>query len=616
MKPSDQTDIIAWDDAKTLPGLFLRRVERSPDAAAYVEYKDNRWLECTWSQMALSVGRLRAALDRTSLRPGDRVAVLLPNGTDWVTFDIAAMANGLITVPLYTHDSSDNIAYIIANAGARLCLIDTAMRWASLAPQVAEFAPLEHVWVKDGLDQASVSCLGNRRLSTLSEALAGCDLKTADARCSSRDIATIVYTSGTTDRPKGVMLSHSAILWNVEAITKFIPPLPSDVFLSLLPLAHGFERTMGYYLPMMAGSRVSYARSVETLREDLATIRPTVFLGVPRLYERIYEAVLHGAAANPLRRALVSLTADIGWRLHEWRRRSGPAPALVARLILWPLLERLVARRVLAVFGGRLRVAVSGGAALPTEVAHFLVGLGLPLVEGYGLTEAAPVVTATTLEDSLPGSVGRPLHGLDVKLGEEGELLVRSPAVMMGYWDDAQATAKAISPEGWLRTGDIAEIRDGRVSITGRLKDILVLSTGEKVVPTPVETATQRDPLFEQVCVIGDRRSSLVAIAVLHAERWAALAHDLEIDQADPNVPAATEAALSRIAGLTRDLPPYSQVRGIHMILRPWTIQDGILTPTLKIKRRAVEERYKEEINALYARLADLRQSAASVRRG
>jgi len=229
------------------------------------------------------------------------------------------------------------------------------------------------------------------------------------------------------------------------------------------------------------------------------------------------------------------------------------------------------------------------------------------VVEGYGLTEAAPVVTTTTLEDSLPGSVGRPLYGLEVKLGEKGELLVRSPAVMTGYWNDAQETANAISPDGWLRTGDIAEIRDGCVFITGRLKDIVVLSTGENVVPTAVETAIQSDPLFEQVCVIGDRRSSLVAITVLNAELWAALAHDLEIDQADPNVPAATDAALSRIAGLTNDLPSSSQVRSIHMILRPCTSQDGILTPTLKIKRRAVEERYREEIDALYARLTDLR---------
>jgi long-chain acyl-CoA synthetase len=284
--------------------------------------------------------------------------------------------------------------------------------------------------------------------------------------------------------------------------------------------------------------------------------------------------------------------------------------------MLWPLLERFVARRVLAGFGGRLRVAVSGGAALPIRVAQFLVGLGLPLVEGYGLTEAGPVVTTTTIEDSLPGSVGRPLYGLDVRLGEQSELIVRSPAVMQGYWQNEQATAQALSPDGWLRTGDIAEIRNGRIFITGRLKEILVLSTGEHVAPSAVEAAIQNDPLFEQVCVIGDQRPCVVAILVLNRERWLLLARDLAIDRADLNVSVATDAILSRISAQTRSLPPIWQVRAILVTTTPWTIGDGSLTPTLKVKRRVIEERFKEQIDSLYSRVAQQRQSVASRRRG
>ena len=552
----------------------------------------------------------------SGLRPGDRAAVLLPNGTDWVAFDLAAMANGLITVPLYAHDSPESIAFVLADSGARLCLIDTAARWNTLAPLVDANGALEHVWVKEGLDGVPVSPPGHRRLSTLLGALAESRPDTSALRCAPQDVATIVYTSGTTGRPKGVMLTHSAILWNAEANAKLVPPLPGDVFLSILPLAHAFERTIGYYLPMMGSSRVVYARSAERLREDLATIRPTVLVAVPRLYERIYEAVRREAEANPLKRRIVALAASLGWELNECRHSRGPAPGLVASRMLWPLLERFVARRVLAAFGGRVRVAISGGAALPTKVAQFFVGLGLPLLEGYGLTEAGPVVTSTAIEDSLPGSVGRPLYGLEVRLGEQSELIVRSPAVMQGYWQNEQATAQALSPDGWLRTGDIAEIRNGSIFITGRLKEILVLSTGEHVAPSAVEAAIQNDPLFEQVCVIGDQRPCVVAILVLNREGWLLVARDLAIDPADLNVSVATDAILSHISAQTRGLPPIWQVRAILATATPWTIGDGSLTPTLKVKRRVIEERFKEQIDSLYSRIAQQRQSAASRRRG
>jgi long-chain acyl-CoA synthetase len=552
----------------------------------------------------------------SGLRPGDRAAILLPNGTDWVAFDLAAMANGLITVPLYAHDSLENIAFVLADSGARLCLIDTASRWSTLAPFVDANGALEHVWVREGLDGVPVPPQGYRRLSTLLGALAESRPDTSVLRCAPQDVATITYTSGTTGRPKGVMLTHSAILWNVEANTKSIPSLPGDVFLSILPLTHAFERTIGYYMPMMAGSRVVYARSAERLQEDLATIRPTMLVAVPRLYERIYEAVRREAEAIPLKRQIVALAARLGWELYECRHSRGPAPGLVASAMLWPLLERFVARRVLAAFGGRLRVAMSGGAALPTEVAQFFAGLGLPIIDGYGLTEAGPVVASAAIEGSLPGSVGRPLYGLEVRLSEQSELIVRSPAVMQGYWQNEQATAQALSPDGWLRTGDIAEIRNGSIFITGRLKEILVLSTGEHVAPSAVEAAIQNDPLFEQVCVIGDQRPCVVAILVLNREAWLTLARDLAIDEADLNVSVATDAILSRISAQTRGLPPIWQVRAILATTTPWTIADGSLTPTLKVKRRVIEERFKEQVDSLYSRVAQRRQSVTSRCRG
>lgn len=605
----EHTDLIQAEAARTLPGLFFERVRRSPEAIGFCEHRDGRWVQRSWAAMAQEVGRVRAALDRAGLRPGERVAVLLPNGMDWVAFDIGAMANGLITVPLYGHDSAGNNAFILRSAGARLCLMDRLDRWETLLPELGDDGALSAIWLKEGIDHAVAD--GERSLAPFSAVLGEDAVDDSEIRCSAGDVATLIHTSGTTGRPKGVMLTHAAILWNAEAVTKFIPPLTSDVFLSVLPLAHAFERTMGYYLPMMAGAQVAYARAIETLRDDIRLIRPTVLIAAPRLYERIHEAIWRKAAANPLTRWLMALAGSVGWRLHEAERGRAPPPDAVTRRLLWPLLQRFVARRILKAFGGRLRVAVSGGAPLSAEVSHFLLGIGLPLVEGYGLTEAAPVVTATTFEDRLPGSVGRPLHGLEVRLGEEDELLIRSPGIMQGYWGQPRETAAALSPEGWLRTGDIAEIREGRIFITGRLKELIVLSTGKKVAPTAVEAAIERAPLIEQACVVGDRQPCLVAIAVLNPEEWQKLARSLGVAESASDAPAAKQAALERIRQATRALPPFAQVRGVHLVRRPWSIEDGALTPTLKIKRRVIEDRYEREIDALYARLARERHDAS-----
>ena len=607
VKFPSKPDVISASCAQTLPGLFFERVRRTPAAVAYRQFdaQQGAWIDYTWSEMAGRVRSMQGALTRAGLQPGDRVAILLPNSTEWVALDIAAMSNGLITVPLYGHGSAKSNADIISDSGARLCVLDTSERWQALLEQFAEQPHVEQVWIADAVELQH-SEADNRPLAvTLASVLDVSAPDLQDADLAPGDLATLIYTSGTTGPPKGVMLSHFAILWNAEAITKFIPPLPDDIFLSILPLAHAFERTMGYYLAMMAGSTVAYARSVQTLREDLASVRPTILLAVPRLYERIHAAIIAEADKSRLKRALVNLTARIGWQFHEADRHRGPAPAPMARLA-WPVLQRLVANRTMAAFGGRLRVAVSGGAALPTDVARLLVGLGLPLVEGYGLTEAAPVVTATTLKDSLPGSVGRPLHGLDVRLGDKGELLVRSPAVMSGYWNRPQATSDVLDAEGWLKTGDVASLRDARIYIEGRLADAIVLSTGENINPAVIEDSILRDPLFEQVCVVGAGRPCLCALIVLNADRWKALAATLDVDPQRPNTRKSVQHILQRTNGLLTDMPKHGMVRMIHLLTKPWTIEDGLLTPTLKIKRKGVEGRYHEEITVLYSQLREI----------
>ncbi len=513
-------DAIGGCQASTLWGLFRERVRRSPDAVAYRDYNrlEGGWRDHTWIMISERVDRFRAALAQENITIGDHVAVLLPNGIDWVCLDLAAHGSGLVVVGLYPHDTAASNAYILGHSEACLVLLDTEARWKSLLPFRSNFPSIERVWVHDARGNPAPSATGPI-VRQLADVLTIAAEPPPQHPAAPRDLATLIYTSGTTGRPKGVMLSHYALLWNAQASAAVIPPRRDDVFLSILPMAHAFERTVGYYLPMIGGSIVAYARSAQELRADLAAMRPTAMLGVPLLFERMSAAIWEKVAGSVAKRNLLRMTISIGWRRFVAARHRAN-PGLAVRL-LWPSLKRFVAMPVLTAFGGRLRVAISGGAPLDQGVARMLIGLGLPLVEGYGLTEAAPVVAANGLDDNLPGSVGRPLDGIEVKLTSQGELLVRSPSIMMGYWKDDAETARVLDSAGWLSTGDVAEINeDGRIFIRGRLKEIIVLSIGEKINPNVVEAELTRDPLFKQAMVVGNRRPYLTAVIVLNADAW------------------------------------------------------------------------------------------------
>jgi long-chain acyl-CoA synthetase len=594
-------DAIAARQASTLWGLFRERVRRSPDTIAYRDYDraEGGWRDHTWLMISEHVDRFRAALARENITAGDRVAVLLPNGIDWVCLDLAAHGSGLVVVGLYPHDTAASNAYILGHSDARLILLDTEARWKSLWSFRSEFPSLKRVWIRDAGGGAAAPTT-EPIARKLADVLPKAPEPPLQHPAAPSDLATLIYTSGTTGRPKGVMLSHYALLWNAQAIAALIPPRRDDVFLSILPIAHAFERTVGYYLPMMGGCTVAYARSAQDLPEDLAAVRPTVMLGVPFLYERMSAAIWTEVAGSFAKRNLLRIAAFLGWRRFEAAQRRAN-PGLAARL-LWPVLKQYVALPVLAAFGGRLRVAISGGAPLDQGVARLLIGLGLPLVEGYGLTEAAPVVAANGLDDNLPGSVGRPLQGVEVKLTPEGELLVRSPSMMTVYWKDDAKTARTLDPTGWLSTGDVAEIRDGRIFIRGRLREMIVLSIGEKVNPNVVEAELTRDPLFEQAVVVGNRRPYLVAVIVLNADAWRLFAADKGLEPQRPNYAASKFELLARITSLLVALPRYAQVRAMHLTLEPWTIEAGLLTPTLKVKRDVVVRLFAKEIDDLYAK--------------
>jgi long-chain acyl-CoA synthetase len=593
---------ISSTEARTLHGLFQHRVTRSPDGVAYRQYSHDQhdWVDYSWQEVGRIAERWRTALAGEGFDPGDRVAILLANGLDWVAFDQAALALGLVTVPFYPGDTAENFAYFLQDTGARLLIAQTASQWRAIRAIAPDLPDLRRVVVMEAAELAEND---DPLMRSLMDWLPEKTGNVSIVETSPDDLATIIYTSGTTGRPKGVMLSHRNILCAIEAVLEAVKGRPDDVFISYLPLAHSLERTVGYYLPMMLGASIGYARSTQTLARDLMVIRPTIFMGVPRVFERAFAAIKDTTAKHALQGWLLNWTERLGWRRFEAAQGRARKPGFLARAG-WFVLQRLVADRILARFGGRVRIAVTGGARMSEQVERFFVSLGLPLLEGYGLAEASSPICANLLEDNLVGSVGRPLNHAEVKTDPtSGELLVRSPGVMLGYWNQPDATRATMDPDGWLRTGDIAELIDGRVHIRGRRKEILVTSTGENVPPGNLEAAMIVDPLVKQVMVVGDGRPYLSALIVLEPDEWRRFAAQHEISPDDRQILDSHEIrqiVLDHVKPLLAPFPRYAQIRALHLSLDEWTVESGLTTTTMKLKRGAIEKEFAASIDALY----------------
>jgi long-chain acyl-CoA synthetase len=608
------TDI---DSVQTLPELLAWRAARSPLGEAYREYEagSRQWRSLCWRDVQTLVGQWRAALASSGVGSGARVAILLPNGLQAMSVDQAVLAQGAVPVPLHAIDNPGSIAYILSDCEASLLLVSQAEQWHKIRA-VGTPLPALHTVVVAGATRGELPGTpdaGGVRLIGLSDWLGAAQADAAPAQPPGpEDLAAIVYTSGTTGKPKGVMLTHRNVISNVQAVLARIQPLESDVFLSFLPLSHTFERTAGYYLPIAAGSCVAYARSVAQLGEDLQTVRPTVLISVPRIYERVHAKLIETLAVTPWKLKLLEAAQATGWR--RFRAAQGlNAPAAdedaasLWRFLPWPLLRALVARPLLARFGGRVRVAVSGGAPLSPAIARCFLGLGLPLLQGYGMTETSPVLAVNLLDDNDPATVGRALPGVETRIGENRELQVRAPSVMKGYWKRADDTARILDAQGWLATGDQAEIVDGRIRILGRIKEIIVTSTGEKVPPGDLELAIMADPLFEQAFVVGEQRPFIACVAVLQREEWQRLAGELGVDAQDEASLAdarVLKAALARIEQATASFARYAVPRAVCLTLTPWTIENGFMTPTLKLKRNNLMAHFSAAIEALYQKPA------------
>ncbi len=604
----------------TLDELFEWRVARAPAREAYRHFDETvaTWIGTSWLNLSLRVARFKAALASLSMPRGARIAILLPNGIDAVCIDLAALSLGFVPVPMHALDNPASIAYILNDSGSSLLLAGSAAQWLAISETGVALLELRTIVVLTK-DAGKPTTSGAVSLHSLDEWLSGApaDLDLTPRRPSPADLAALIYTSGTTGRPKGVMLTHANVIANVKAVLERVKAAADDIFLSFLPLSHTFERTAGYYVPIAAGCCVAFARSSKLVMQDLQTIRPTILISVPHIYERVLAGTERKLAESPLRSWLFARACRVGWRRFARAQRLPLSRAAMQVIpvaldaLAWPFLDLAVARKLRSQFGGRLRLAVSGGAPLPAHVAQCFLGVGLSILQGYGMTEASPVISANAPNDNDPSTVGRPLLGVEVRIGENRELQVRGLNVMLGYWKRDDDT-KRVLVDGWLHTGDQAEIEADKIRIIGRVKEIIVTSTGEKIAPADLERAITADPSFEAAFASGDNRPFIGCVLVLSATYWERLAAALKLDPLDPQsleaIPARA-AVLARIRDLTSSFPSYAQPRAVALTLEPWTVENSLLTPTLKPKRINLSEHYATQIDRMYKQPPEQRRS-------
>ena len=599
----------ALSQLKTLDQFVPARAKIAPHTEALRQFdrRSNTWERVSYRDLNERVQQWRRAFAKMNLKRGDRVAILLPNGVDAVCCDQAVLANGYVPVPLHAIDTAGSSAFIIADSQATVLVTNRQSRWDAIYLTHTVMPNLRNViFTEESSPQSRQD--GVKHWDLESWLATGHGVTELPSPPDENDLAAIVYTSGTTGKPKGVMLTHKNVVSNVINTLKTVCPKPGDVFLSFLPVSHTFERMAGYYLALGMGCTIVYTRSIQQLAEDFRIVRPNVIISVPRIYERIFAKVQAKLAReSSFVRFMFNWAVEVGWRRFSKKyglptQRGG---ATVLDPVVWPILERLVSKTLLNQFGGQLRIAISGGAALNSKVAKAFCGLGLPIIQGYGMTESSPIIAGNSLTYNHPNTVGKPLPQTNVRLGADDEIQVKSPSVMKGYWNRPQATREVFTEDGWLKTGDVGEFdHEGYLKIVGRIKEIIVTSTGEKVPPADLELAIEIDPLFDQAFVIGENRPFISTIVVLNKEEWSKLASTLDLDPNDPESHLATvtrNAVLKRIKTAVKDFPQYALPRNVYLTLEPWTIENGLITPTLKLKRKALNEKFAPQIQTLYA---------------
>ena len=583
--------------------MFLEEAALKGERPFLWTKQDGTYRATSWRATAEAIGAIARGLRLLGIKPGERVGLISENRPEWMIADFGIMAAGAITVPAYTTNTVDDHRHILANSSARMVIVSTNALAARVLPAADQVTSIEHIITIDPLTEGQVS---HPEIHAWADVMAvgksaPDDLAEMVGRIGRDDTACLFYTSGTGGVPKGVMLSHANILANCRGAHHLLETIGfgDEVFLCFLPLSHSYEHTAGMMFPISLGAEIYFAEGAETLAANLPEARPTIMTAVPRLYETMHQRLQRtmeregGLKAKLFKRAL-----ELGRKHYE-----DPKSLRLGERILYWMLGLLVRRKIRKRFGGRLKAMVSGGAPLNPEIGKFFLALGVPLLQGYGQTEAAPVVSANPPNRIKIETVGPPLDGVEVKIAEDGELLVRGECVMRGYWNDPEATQRSLQ-DGWLHTGDVAQLdRDGYISITDRKRDFIKNSGGDMVSPARIEGYLTIEPEIGQAMVYGDRRPYLVAVIVPHAELIQSIAQaqggkpDLVELQDNAELIKAVAAAVSRVnAGLS----PIERVRRFILAREPFTTANGQMTPTLKIKRHAIRQAYGEALVRLY----------------
>jgi long-chain acyl-CoA synthetase len=591
----------------TLCDLFYRSVDtyRKPE---HLKYKQGgAWHAVSSDEFRRAVEELSLGLRALGVERGERVALLSENRPEWAYADMATLTAGAVDVPIYPTLTASQVLYILKDSEAKLALVSTPAQAAKVVEVKAQAPALRHVI---GMEAGAtfppgVTTLEEVRAKGRAERAARPNaVRESAAQVKPDDLATIIYTSGTTGDPKGVMLAHSNIVFNVKASTAAFAGLnQDDVALSFLPLCHIFER-MAEYLMLHHGVTIAYAEGVDQVVANLAEVRPTLMCSVPRFYEKVHVRVREKVAKDPpARQRLFAWALKVGGEYFQHRvNKTSPGPALRLK---HALADALVFKKIRARVGGRMRLFVSGGAPLAKEVAEFFGSAGLLILEGYGLSETSPVIAVNLPDAMRPGTVGRPIPGVEVKIAPDGEILTRGPHVMKGYFRKPEATAEAIDPEGWFHTGDIGHLDpDGFLVITDRKKDLIVTSGGKKVAPQPIENRLKTNPLIAEVVIVGNRRNFPAALVVPNFEALEAWARQQGLAFSNRDELLGKPEVMARYEGIidemTPDLAQFEKIKKIALVPREFTLEAGELTPTLKVRRRVVEDKYKDVIDRLY----------------
>ncbi|MBI3324428.1 MAG: long-chain fatty acid--CoA ligase [Candidatus Omnitrophica bacterium] len=592
--------------AETIPQLFIDQAARFQSKPLFWVRRQGRYEPIAWEQAAADRSALAAFLLNSSVNAGDRILILSENRPEWGVADLAIQSVGAWSVPLYPSLTSPEILMIARDCQPVAAFVSTADQARKLRAIGGGLPALRLVVVMDAEElQPPTELSWSQALEqgrSLTTQLQGSAAHRLEA-LRSDSTATIIYTSGTTGEPKGVLLSHRNFLSNAAACLKAIPIGPSDLHLSFLPLSHVFERMAGWYLMLMGGAGVAYAENMDRIPANMLEVRPTVMLGVPRFFEKLHARIREALAqAPPARQRIARWAVAVGERASGLRTRHAALPlSLRAQLFL---AEHLVFQKFRARLGGRLRFFVSGSAPLSKSIAEFFSSLGILILEGYGLTETSPVIAVNRLEALKFGSVGQPLEGVEVRIAPDGEILTRGPHIMQGYYGKAEETRQACA-EGWFHTGDIGHLdEEGFLSITDRKKDLIKTAGGKFVAPQKLENLFITDPYVSQAFVYGDRERYCVALIVPNAQRLSEYAAQQGWPHASyaelVRLPAAHQLLWSRIQQLQQPLASYEQVKAVALLDQEFSQAAGELTPTLKTKRAAVAQRYRELLTGLY----------------